>query len=232
MAATGSSVSLGLRYLSPRGGRLVGGLGVALAAGAPVLLAAPLLLAAPALAGALAAAWALPAAAGMPLAAAFADFELPACARLVAGFEAVAVADFEPAVVIAGSAPAVAAADFEPAVAAGFAAVAADFALAPVVAGALGRGRLALLTLSPAAAPSVPLVSAVLPLPARCFPVAPALLPAAALPAGPPRLPRPNRPPRAGACSINTRHSSSVNVFGSRSFGILAFFLPSVTYGP
>src|SRR5690349_10224137 len=34
----------------------------------------------------------------------------------------------------------------------------------------------------------------------------------------------PNRRPRSGAAANNSRHSSSVNVFGWRSFGIFAFF--------
>ena len=39
--------------------------------------------------------------------------------------------------------------------------------------------------------------------------------------------PRPKRPPRAGAAASSARHSSSVSVFGSRSLGILAFFILS-----
>src|SRR6185436_17334936 len=43
----------------------------------------------------------------------------------------------------------------------------------------------------------------------------------------------PKRPlPRSGAAAISSLHSSSVNVFGSRSLGILAFFTRSVMYGP
>ena len=53
------------------------------------------------------------------------------------------------------------------------------------------------------------------------------------LPANSPSLPssaafRPQRPPRSGAAAISAWHSSSVSDFGSRSFGILPFFLPSV----
>ena len=44
---------------------------------------------------------------------------------------------------------------------------------------------------------------------------------------------RPQRlPVRSGAAASNAWHSSSVSDFGSRSFGILPFFLPSVMYGP
>src|SRR5690606_10696079 len=43
----------------------------------------------------------------------------------------------------------------------------------------------------------------------------------------------PKRPlPRSGAAASSSRHSSSVSVRGSRSFGIFAFFLRSVMYGP
>src|SRR5512137_1343171 len=38
--------------------------------------------------------------------------------------------------------------------------------------------------------------------------------------------------PRSGATASSAWHSSSVSEFGSRSFGILPFFLPSVMYGP
>src|SRR5690348_11301177 len=40
------------------------------------------------------------------------------------------------------------------------------------------------------------------------------------------------RPRRTGAASISALHSSCVSDFGSRSFGIFAFFSPSVMYGP
>src|ERR1700754_1277835 len=43
------------------------------------------------------------------------------------------------------------------------------------------------------------------------------------------------RPPRGfftGAAASNSAHSVSVSVLGSRSFGIRAFFSPSVMYGP
>src|ERR1700683_5377432 len=53
---------------------------------------------------------------------------------------------------------------------------------------------------------------------------------AAALFAAAARLPK--RAPRAGAASSNVRHSSTVSDWGARSFGTLAFFLPSVMYGP
>ncbi len=44
---------------------------------------------------------------------------------------------------------------------------------------------------------------------------------------------RPKRPlPRSGAALSSSTHSSRVSVFGSRSFGILAFFTLSVMYGP
>src|SRR5687767_14062101 len=44
---------------------------------------------------------------------------------------------------------------------------------------------------------------------------------------------RPKRPlPRAGAAAISSLHSANVSDFGSRSFGILAFFALSVMYGP
>jgi hypothetical protein len=114
--------------------------------------------------------------------------------------------------------------------------VAVGFALAAVaVAGALGRGRFALVgPPSPLAPLALAAVSAAVPFLPRlaALPVAACLLAPACFPAAP-RLPRPNRPaPRSGACSINTRHSSRVRVLGSRSFGILAFFLPLVTYGP
>ena len=39
---------------------------------------------------------------------------------------------------------------------------------------------------------------------------------------------RPHRPLRSGAAAMIAWHSSSVSDFGSRSFGILPFFLPSV----
>src|SRR5690606_27356995 len=42
----------------------------------------------------------------------------------------------------------------------------------------------------------------------------------------------PKRPRRTGAAAISSLHSSSVNVFGSRSLGIFAFFTRSVMYGP
>ena len=45
-------------------------------------------------------------------------------------------------------------------------------------------------------------------------------------------LPKPRRCPRTGAAASNSRHSSSVSDFGSRSFGIFAFFCMSVMYGP
>src|SRR5690349_4055753 len=44
-----------------------------------------------------------------------------------------------------------------------------------------------------------------------------------------PRRKRPKRPPRSGAAAIRALHSSSVRLFGSRSFGTLAFFFLSVT---
>src|SRR5690606_31375899 len=40
------------------------------------------------------------------------------------------------------------------------------------------------------------------------------------------------RPRRSGAAASSASHSSSVSDFGSRSFGIFAFFAPFVTYGP
>lgn len=40
------------------------------------------------------------------------------------------------------------------------------------------------------------------------------------------------RPLRSGAAAISAWHSSRVSDFGSRSLGILPFFLPSVMYGP
>ena len=43
---------------------------------------------------------------------------------------------------------------------------------------------------------------------------------------------RPHRLPLAGAAARMARHSSSVSERGSRSFGTLPFFLPSVMYGP
>ena len=41
-----------------------------------------------------------------------------------------------------------------------------------------------------------------------------------------------HRPVRTGAAAMSAWHSSSVSDAGSRSFGILPFFLPSVMYGP
>src|SRR5262249_47460939 len=82
-------------------------------------------------------------------------------------------------------------------------------------------------------APSAPLPALAAGFFAALFAAAPFGAAAAAFFAGATRLPRPKRPvPRSGACSIITRASSSVIDFGSRSFGILAFFLPFVTYGP
>ena len=43
---------------------------------------------------------------------------------------------------------------------------------------------------------------------------------------------RPQRPLRSGAAARIAWHSSSESDLGSRSFGILPFFLPSVMYGP
>src|SRR5690348_11451080 len=40
------------------------------------------------------------------------------------------------------------------------------------------------------------------------------------------------RPRRTGAASINALHSPWLSDFGSRSFGIFAFFSPLVMYGP
>src|SRR5690606_33591961 len=42
----------------------------------------------------------------------------------------------------------------------------------------------------------------------------------------------PKRPRRTGAAASSSWHCSSVRVFGSVSFGTLAFFSPSVMYGP
>src|SRR5688572_24004751 len=42
----------------------------------------------------------------------------------------------------------------------------------------------------------------------------------------------PKRPRRTGAAAMSSLHSSSVRLFGSRSFGIFAFFTRSVMYGP
>src|SRR6059058_1073980 len=61
---------------------------------------------------------------------------------------------------------------------------------------------------------------------------APAPSAAAAVAARLPLPQRPKRAPRSGAAASSARHSSSVRALGSRSLGILAFFLRSVMYGP
>src|SRR5215472_10936530 len=102
--------------------------------------------------------------------------------------------------------------------------LAAAWALRAPRAAGLARGRLALA----AAALAAPRAGFAGPAAGAAAAATPDAGCASALP----RRKRPKRPPRSGAAASIALHSSSVRLFGSRSFGTLAFFFLSVTYGP
>ena len=84
-----------------------------------------------------------------------------------------------------------------------------------------------------AAARAVRVVAGAVPVASTAFGAAEGVFPAAPVPAAPfAGAFRPHRPFRSGAAARIAWHSSSDSDFGSRSFGILPFFLPSVMYGP